>query len=346
MHLRLPGVLVPLLLIASLGCGGGGGPRTGRGGRPVGQIRQPPPPKEAPPAPPRQNVPLDPALSAAARRKVVEAMQSSDPLVRAQAIEALRASPDAESNRQVVRALADPHPGVRFAAAMLVGELGIRDGYPSLRRLAGDPDANVQVAARFALHKLGDARLTHDLEKLAQSEDPRVRRNVALALGLLGEKSAIRTILRVLRSDADPLVRQQAIEAMWRLGDDEALKSIVALTASGYADDKIVGLLALAAPRRQIVREHVRGLLAGDDVHVEVTLVAARAMGMLGSDEGYKIALDAARSRDPQQRFLAALALGAIGRPDAQDDLRRLLADPEPNVQLAAASAALQLAKG
>ena len=110
-------------------------------------------------------------------------------------------------------------------------------------------------------------------------------------LGLLGETSAPDSILRPMRKlDADPLVRQQALEAMWRLGDEEALKPLVALTASRYADDKIIGLLALAAPRRQLVREHVRGLLAGDDVHVEVTLVAARAMGMLGSDEGYKIA--------------------------------------------------------
>jgi HEAT repeat protein len=64
---------------------------------------------------------------------------------------------------------------------------------------------------------------------------------------------------------------------------------------------------------------------------------------MLGSDEGYKIALDAARSGDPNQRFLAALAFGAVGRSDAQDELRRLLGDPEPNVQLAAATAVLQL---
>jgi HEAT repeat protein len=87
----------------------------------------------------------------------------------------------------------------------------------------------------------------------------------------------------------------------------------------------------------------VRSQLAGDDVYLEVSLVAARAMGMLGSDEGYAIARDAATSKDANQRFLAALALGAIGRPDAQDDLRRLLSDPEPNVQIAAATAVLQL---
>lgn len=303
-----------------------------------------PPPKEAPPAPPREDVPLDPELADSARREVGQALQSSSPLVRSQALESLRnAGPEAHATPQVIHLLDDPEPGVRFAAAMMAGELGLKEAYPVLRSKLEDPDANVGVAVRFALHKLGDTRRSHDLEDLARSTDPRVRRNVALALGLMAEPSAISKILRVLQFDPDPLVRQQALEAMWRLGDQDALKTLVALTASGYADDKIIGLLALAAPGRQIVREHVRGLLAGDDVQLEVSLVAARAMGMLGSDEGYKIAQDAAHSRDPQQRFLAALALGAIGRSDAQDDLRRLLADPEPNVQLAAASAVLQL---
>jgi HEAT repeat protein len=180
---------------------------------------------------------------------------------------------------------------------------------------------------------------------LAVNSNPRVRRNVALALGLLGEKSALTTILPTMRADADPVVRQQALEAMWRLGDEGALKDLVALTASGYADDQMRGLLALAAPQRQIVRGNVRSLLSGN-VHKEVTLVAARAMGMLGSDEGYGIAMEAVKSQDPQQRFLAALALGAIGRTDAQDALRTLLADRQANVQLAAASAVLQLSRG
>ncbi len=303
-----------------------------------------PPPMEAPPPPPKQDVPTDPALVDSARNQVNTALNSSDPLVRGQALEALRNAPAADAAQPIVKALGDSQPGIRFGAAMMAGELGVKEAYPALAKLAADRDRNVQVAARFALHKLGDHRRTHDLEKFAVDNDPRVRRNVALVLGLLGENSALK-ILQVMRIDLDPLVRQQAIEAMWRLGDEGALNSLVALTASGFADDKIIGLLALAAPRRQMVRGHVRGLLVGDDVQTEVGLVAARALGMLGSDGGYKIATDGARSSDPQQRFLAALALGAIGRRDAQGELRRLLADTQPNVQLAAAAAVLQLNK-
>jgi HEAT repeat protein len=302
-----------------------------------------PRPKEAPPVPPRADVALDPTLVTTARQEVTKALQSSDPLLRSQAVEALRNSPDAQATNQIIAALDDQNRGVRFGAAMMAGELGLKQAYPKLKRLADDPDGSVDVAALYALHKLGDTSRSQEIGRAALSKDPTVRRNVALVLGMLGEPSALNQILPRLRVDDDPLVRQEAHEAMWRLGDQDAIKPLVAMTASAYADDKIIGLLALAAPKRQLVRQHVRGCLAGDAVQLEVSLVAARAMGMLGSDEGYTIARDAVSSKDPQQRFLAALALGSIGRTDAQDELRQLLSDPVPNVQLAAASALLQL---
>jgi HEAT repeat protein len=341
---RVSLVIIPALLVASIGCGGSGG-RASASNR-AKPYKDPPPPKQIPAAPPKQAVALDQSLATTARQEVSDALRSSDPLLRTQAIEALRNTTGPEATREVMHSLDDTATSVAFAAAMLAGEMKISDALPKLRVMADDPDPRLRVAALFALHKMGDTRRSQELVRLAASQDSHVRHRVALALGLLGEKSAIDKVIRRLRADPDPLVRQQALEAMWRLGDEEALKPLVALTASGFADDKIVGLLALAAPRRQLVRQHVRALLAGEDVQTEVTLVAARAMGMLGSDEGYKIAADATASKDPQQRFLAAVALGAIGRPDAQDALRRLLSDPVPNVQLAAASAVLQLNKG
>lgn len=343
--------LLPISLLASviIGCGG---PKKASpppladdaGKNPRSQVKIPKA-KEAPKPPPREAVVLDKALAVAARQQVSESLRSGDALVRGQAIEALRYSSDAEARQQIIATFKDHNVGICFAAVMMAGELRITEAQPALIKLAEDPNPNIGVAVRFALHKLGDKRLTNDLLKYAVNPDSKVRANVATVLGLLGESSGLK-ILRTLRLDPDPFVRMQACEAMWRLGDESALRSLATLTASQYASDRMTAILAMAAPRRQIVREQVRGFLAGDDVQTEVTLVAARAMGMLGSDEGYKIALDAAGSKDPYQRFLAALAFGAIGRSDAQDELRRLMSDPEPNVQLAAAAAILQLNKG
>jgi len=104
---------------------------------------------------------------------------------------------------------------------------------------------------------------------------------------------------------------------------------------------QMLALLALAQPGDRRVRQHVRDGLTAD--WLEVQLVAARAMGMLGSDEGYAIAAKAAGSSDARQRFMAATALGAIGRPDSQPILRRLLADDYESVRIAAAQAILEL---
>jgi hypothetical protein len=116
---------------------------------------------------------------------------------------------------------------------------------------------------------------------------------------------------------------------------------MIGLTASKYPDDQMFGLLALSARNDQRVRAHVR--LALSHELPEVALVAARSMGTLGSDAGYAVAQNGAKSKDPRQRLLAALAFGAIGRADAQEVLAGLLKDAEPAVRVAAATAVLEL---
>jgi HEAT repeat protein len=148
----------------------------------------------------------------------------------------------------------------------------------------------------------------------------------------------------VLARDPDPVVRQRAWEAMWRLGDQSYVDELVGLTMSRFADDQMLALLALAAPRNEQVREAVRSGLTSD--HVETSLVAARAMGQLRSDEGYGVALKGAKSGEGRQRFLAALAFGAIGRTDAQPILKTLMKDKDKRVRVVAAAAVLEVASG
>src|SRR5207249_9381712 len=109
--------------------------------------------------------------------------------------------------------------------------------------------------------------------------DPRIRGNTALVLGLLGEESGIR-ILRPMLEDRSAPVRLQAAEALWRLGDLEGRDTLIAATVSGYPDDQMIALSGLAGPRNRQIIAHVRGSLTSD--YDEVSLVAARAMGMLG----------------------------------------------------------------
>jgi HEAT repeat protein len=285
---------------------------------------------------------LDPALAAAADRELTQALSASDPILRVHALEGIRDSSASRHQHDILLALKDAERRVRFAGALAAGELRIKEAHEPLLALADDPSENVRVAVRFALHRLGDERLTHDLEGMATDTNPLVRGNTAMVLGLLGEQSAL-AVLRVLRFDADTAVRQNASEAMWRLGDEDGMTDLVGLTLSKYPDDQLIGYMGLALPRNIRIRQHVRAGLAGTEGWPEIPLVAARAMGMLGSDEGYVIAQKGAANKDPRIRMLAALAFGAIGRSDAQDILRKLLSDSNADVRIAAATAILQL---
>jgi HEAT repeat protein len=317
--------------------------------------RMPDPPKELPLPEKAVPTPLDPALRAAADRELSAALQSSDPIIRVHALEAMRETDGLTHHKnEILSALSDPEPRTRFAAALAAGGLRIEEAHEPLLKIAEDPSENVRVAVRYALHRLGDSRLSHELEKLATDANPLVRGNTAMVLGLMAEPSAL-PILRLLAQDQQAPVRQQAYAALWQLGDEEGLKDLIGLTLSGHPDDEMVGYISLAMPRNMRVRQHIRPGLVGEDTPtgmaqqdqekwmLAVPLVAARAMGMVGSDEGFDLARKGAKSIDPQLRMLAALAFGAIGRSDAQEALRKLLADPDPNVRVAAATGILQL---
>ena len=293
-----------------------------------------------PPPPPRVNVPLNESLRQSARDQINSAFMSDDPVIRTHAVEAAREALASGARAQIFKALEDKEGIVRFAAAMATGELRLEGAQATLIKMINDPDPTAQIGAIFALHRLGDTRYSAGLEIALKSPDPNVRANAAFALGRLGEKSAI-SILHVALKDRAIEVRLQSAEALWRLGDEDGLKTLVAASLSGHPAHAMVGLLGLAGPNDTRIKEHIRAGLESD--YVEVKLVAARALGLLGSDEAFVLARDTTHSPDARQRYLSALALGAIARPDAQDTLAPLLKDTDPDVKLAAAAAILEL---
>ena len=337
--LSLASLVLCVAMLVGCGGGGGGAHASGDGGKLPRRVMKPP---KAPPAvPARVETPINQQLQADAKAELVRGAESSMPLVRAHAIELMREANLDDAGPHVMRGLEDDANVVRFAAAMAAGELRVAEAHDKLRKLAlEDKDTSIQIAARFALHKLGDTSLSHDLEITARSDDPRTRGDTAMVVGLLNEKSGL-NILRAMRNDPDISVRLQVAEAMWRLGDRDGLNMLVVGTVSGYPDDQIICVLALAQPKDVRVAPHLHGKLMSE--YPEVALAATRALGMVGSDAGYVIAQRAAKTTDPRQKAMAAMALGQIGRSDAQEILAPMLKDPNPPVKLAAATAILQL---
>jgi HEAT repeat protein len=300
----------------------------------------PPPPPAVAPAPKYSAEPIDSKLRARAVQELILETASLDPFMRCNAIEALSEVDPPDAADAIMKGLNDPEPVVRFASAMAAGQLKLVDAYGPLKNMTDDHDLQVETGVRFALHRLGDTRLSHDLEKFAANPDPHLRGTVAMVLGLLKDPSATK-MLTTLLSDRVPSVRLQAAEALWRLGDQRGLTDLVAYSISTYPDDQMIALQALAETGDVRVTQHIRGQLTND--YVEVSLAAARGLGMLGSDEGWNIVVPAVKSNDPRQRSLAALAMGSIGRSDLQPYLADLLKDSEASVRISAATGILQL---
>jgi HEAT repeat protein len=216
----------------------------------------------------------------------------------------------------------------------------VKGAQSRLMQLVDDKDTAVRVTARFGLHRIGIYTYSHDLELLARDPEPRVRGTTAMVLGMIGDTSGA-ALLKHLRKDPVAAVRQQAAVSLWKLGDPQGEKDLVGWAISSYEDDEMIALLGLADKRDRHVIQHIRTHLT--DEAPEVSLVAARAMGMLGSDEGLGVVHEHIASQDPRERLLAALALADIGRSDSQGSLRTLAADPQADVRIAASQAILQL---
>lgn len=290
--------------------------------------------------PPAVQKPIDLNLQERAAEVLVRAIGSEDPIIRAHAIESVKRIGGEGSEEVILDALNDGVGIVRFAGAMAAGERRVAAAHQRLLEMVDDPNVSTQVAVRYALHRLGDYRRSHDLETFARDPRTGVRANTAMVLGLIEEPTAVR-ILQGMRKDPEAAVTLQVAEALWRYHEMEGLETLVAASQSAFPDFQIVGVQGMVGPKDPRVIQHVRSMLTAE--HLEVQLVAARAMGVLGSDEGYALAAKAIRDRSPRLKVLAALALAEIGRTDAQALLAPLLDDADMDVRLAAATGLLVL---
>jgi HEAT repeat protein len=330
------GILLCGLLAIGLGIAGCGPHRPSGSSHSDGDTVTP----QVPPAPPYRPQPLDPGIRQEALDELLNDCNDPDVYKRSNALEALSIAAPGSAQRPILAGLDDPDPGVRYTAAIAAGQLKLKPAYGPLLSKVDDNDLRVRAAVIFALHRLGDTRFSHDLEKLSEDPDARVRASTAQVLGLIGEPSAT-NVLTPMLTDMAASVRLQAAESLWRLGDEDGMKDLLAYTISSYPDDQMSAILALAQPGDARALPYVRGAMTTD--YLEVNLTAARGMGMLGSDEGWNVAVPAAKSKEANQRSLAALAMGAIGRSDLQPYLVKLLRDQNTLVRISAATGLLQL---
>ena len=297
----------------------------------------------------------DPAISV-----LLQAIESNDPLLRANAIESLQFEREYRE-AAMRRGLADENRGVRFVSAMSVGKARVSGLAPLIEPLLHDESLSVQAAAIFALKRFGYTMDLNPLAAMLRGDDPEVKANAALVLGELGDKSA----LPLLESTAGKgltrtsqarrkVVDLQMAEAMVKLGSTVELEVI---RASLYAPLEESELSALACQMCGEIRD---GGAVSDLVNIamrtgkgerppEVRMAAAHAVAVVQPHRTLiEVPVSYTSSALAAQRAQAAYTLGAMGGTSkaslvALSHLSRLLSDQHPAVQVAAAGAILRL---
>ncbi len=287
---------------------------------------------------------------------LLQAGDSENPLLRANALEAMQAAPE-QLTPLLRRGLADANRGVRFVAAMSAGRIKAREVSPQLRSLLKDKSDSVRAAAMYALTQCDQRVDLNPLASMLHSGNTEVKANAAMILGELGNSSAVpllrqaagRGLERASQSRAR-LVDLQIAEAMVKLGEDNELEVIRAALFSLPDDDG--ELIALACQMCGELTDHrvvpnLQDLARREGsrrMPAEIRMAATMALAkIVPAQTPVEVPLGFAGNELPELRHQAALTLGELRSREYLPQFAILLQDSSPLVQVAAAGSILKI---
>ena len=258
-----------------------------------------------------------------------QALASPSAKLKIAAIEAVEAAELEPLAEQVAQRLRDDDDRVVATAA-----IAVLHGDPSAPQAAGDmlhsEDAEARRIAVDGIGKKVGKLALADLEAAAGDADPRVRRAALRWLGQLKDAGALALLTGRLR-DPDDTVRAAAASALARVGAGNLTELARVALGDRALAVRLAGIeLAVAA--------HARAELVAlvEDPDPLVATEAAIAAGG-GAPAARAIERAAAAPAWNVRAAAANLAVRALGKPAAVALAHKLVADPEPAVQLAAA---------
>jgi HEAT repeat protein len=307
----------------------------------------------------------DPIAISALRERALDLLAESaagqDPQLRANALEAMSASP-VRLVPLIAIALRDENAGVRSTAAVIVGKSNLRDLAAAVRPLLNDPSPFVRASAIYAMARTGAQVDRTPLAGLLLGDpSPRVRAHAAFLLGEMGDRSATGLLKEAARTPVPRapaaevrLMQVQIAEAMVKLGDEAQIESIRAalypsrpeeLEATALAVQVIGHLRDRGAIDELVYLTAVRDEM-GSPMPAEVRLGAAASLARLGLRRGAFLADEFAEHRTPTLRAQAAHVYGEVGDPAHLPRLERMMADSDGLVRVSAAAAIVKIASG
>jgi HEAT repeat protein len=157
------------------------------------------------------------------------AARTSDPGLRAVAIEALGIEGDGRAVALARAALQDPEPAVRVAATSALVHMGTADAAAAVESLIGEP-TTAREGLRLAATQQGEGVIRAVAAKAAAAEDPDVRGAAVEALGRQSGATAVEALVKLAE---DPLLQSQAAYALARSPSHAALPALEKLAAAG-----------------------------------------------------------------------------------------------------------------
>jgi len=182
-----------------------------------------------------------------------------------------------------------------------------------------------EAAARLA------SQNTADLVKLIGSSIPGVALEAAKRAGALKTAAAVGPLAKAL-SDGDVALRTAAVQALGEIGSPGALQSLERGLDDAERDVRVATVRALSTRNYRPVLPKLDAIVKGKalrEANLGEKMAVFEAYGGMCGDDGVA-ALDAMlngkslfRREDAEVRACAAVALGRVNSPRAQDALRR-----------------------
>jgi HEAT repeat protein len=212
---------------------------------------------------------------------LIRALRNRDPAVQYDAVEALGELAHPAATDALVGALTgDQYSGIRWKAAEALGKIG-KPAVPALIAVLDHPDEGVRWKAAITLGEIGDERGIAPLIGLLSDRDRFVRSRAAFALARIGSPAI--PVLADTFDETPSEIRKGIVTVLGKIKDPAATRALISALTDSSED----------------IRQDI------------VTSLAAQG------DQSFDLLVEALADREPLHQQGAAMALAAMGRPEA-----------------------------
>jgi len=256
--------------------------------------------------------------------------------------------------------LRDDDIDIRRAAIRALGKTGSQEAIEMLMQFLNDPgpapdvqytpapgELELRSDAAGALGELKALAAVDSLIKGLDDESIYFAADVAEALGKIGDKTALKPLIKVLQSkgtlSSDNMVRRYAAEAVGNIADTEDQEAVDILVQAVENEELYVRLAAIEGLGKiggNKAREALRQAL--NDQNRDVRYAAAKALKDSSPKEVLQVLIEISKDESyfsQQLRVESVEALGKSGSKEAKEVLQQLLNDQDAVIRIFAAKA-------